>query len=119
MKEVCGRREFIRRYAIPGSFIGVAAALIRCNSSGSSSGSGEKSTAPESCEDLSGVSENDRQIREKAAYVTVSPQPEKTCSNCHLYLPPSEGKACGGCMLFKGPVLASGYCTYWVPTPAG
>ncbi|HLT73211.1 MAG TPA: high-potential iron-sulfur protein [Cyclobacteriaceae bacterium] len=119
MKKVCGRREFIRMHVISGSFLGIAAALTRCDSASRSSGSGEKGPVPEPCEDLSGVSENDRQIREKAAYVTVSPQPEKTCSNCHLYLPPSGGKACGGCMLFKGPVVPSGYCTYWVPSQAG
>ncbi|HLT72125.1 MAG TPA: high-potential iron-sulfur protein [Cyclobacteriaceae bacterium] len=119
MKSICDRREFFRRYIIPGSFLGIAATLTRCDSSSRSSGSGAKEQAPEPCEDLSGVSENDRQIREKAAYVTVSPQHDKTCSNCHLYLPPSEGRACGGCMLFKGPVQPSGYCTYWVPSQAG
>jgi hypothetical protein len=67
------------------------------------------------CNDLSGVSENDVASREKLGYVTKSPIEENQCSNCNLYLPPKQGDNCGGCMLFKGPVYASGYCTYWAP----
>jgi len=67
------------------------------------------------CKDLSGVSKEDLAIREKLAYVNESPIPESQCANCNLYLPPSNGKKCGGCMLFKGPVEANGYCTYWAP----
>ena len=67
------------------------------------------------CSDLSGVSENDLELRTKFAYVKESPIVDNQCSNCNLYLPPKEGGACGGCLLFKGPVYPSGYCTYWAP----
>lgn len=67
------------------------------------------------CDDLTGISEYDIALRGKLAYVKESPIEESRCNNCNLYLPPGEGKDCGGCMLFKGPVHPGGYCTYWAP----
>ncbi len=67
------------------------------------------------CVDLTGVSENDIELRKKFAYVKQSPITDNQCNNCNLYLPPKDGGSCGGCMLFKGPVYPSGYCTYWAP----
>ena len=67
------------------------------------------------CEDLTGVAPGELEKRKKFAYVNVSPIPDSRCGNCKLFLPPGSGKACGGCMLFKGPVQESGYCTYWAP----
>ena len=52
---------------------------------------------------------NDSQKRKQLGYVDKTPIPESHCSNCGLYLPKE-----GGCQLFKGPVNANGYCTYWV-----
>ena len=71
------------------------------------------------CDDLTGVAPGEIEKRKKFAYVNVSPIPESKCGNCSLYMPPAAGKACGGCMLFKGPVRASGYCTYWAPISQG
>lgn len=70
---------------------------------------------PANCRDLTGVSEQDLAVRKKLAYVNESPIPDNECNNCNLYLPPTGEKKCGGCMLFKGPVEAKGYCTYWAP----
>ncbi len=67
------------------------------------------------CDDMTGVSPAEIEKRKKLAYVNKSPIPDSTCSNCALYMPPAEGKACGGCLLFKGPVRAEGYCAYWAP----
>ena len=67
------------------------------------------------CNDLSGVSEADIALRQKLGYVKESPIADNQCANCNLYLPPAAGAACGRCMLFKGPVYAAGYCTYWAP----
>jgi hypothetical protein len=77
-----------------------------------------KSNPPASadpCSDLSGVSENDLELRKKFAYVKQSPIADNQCNNCNLYLPAKEDIPCGGCMLFKGPVSPSGYCAYWAP----
>ncbi|NND34718.1 MAG: high-potential iron-sulfur protein [Saprospiraceae bacterium] len=67
------------------------------------------------CEDLSQVSPEEIKKRESLGYTKESPMPDKNCTNCNLYSPPSGAKICGGCMLFKGPVLAEAYCTYWAP----
>ncbi len=82
----------------------------------------EKETDPDrteagkgSCEDLSQVPEHDLKVRQTFAYVKESPIAENRCDNCKLWLPPKEGRDCGACLLFKGPVFASGYCTYWAP----
>lgn len=84
----------------------------------------EKKTAPDKnvdfpeptdCSDLSGVSDEDKALRQKFAYTDHSPISDNQCNNCNLYLPAQKDKKCGGCMLFKGPVHASGYCSYWAP----
>ena len=67
------------------------------------------------CDDLSSVSKQDMETRRKLGYVKESPIPDNQCQNCNLYLPPKGGQACGGCMLFKGPVFPASYCTYWAP----
>lgn len=73
------------------------------------------SPTPKDCGDLSHVTEEQIAVREKLGYVNESPLADNQCQNCNLYLPPKEGETCGGCMLFKGPVYAEAYCTYWAP----
>ena len=65
------------------------------------------------CEDLRGISESELAKRKNFGYVSETPIADNQCSNCNLYLPPKEAQACGKCILFEGPVQASGYCTYW------
>lgn len=67
------------------------------------------------CDDLTGVTPSEVEKRKKFAYGTTSPIPDSRCGNCKLFLPAGAGKACGGCLLFKGPVRETGYCTYWAP----
>ncbi len=67
------------------------------------------------CDDLTGVPASEVEKRKKFAYVNNSPIPDSRCGNCKLFLPAGSGKACGGCLLFKGPVRETGYCTYWAP----
>jgi hypothetical protein len=71
--------------------------------------------AADPCDDLTGISPGEIDKRKKLAYVNKSPLADSRCGNCGLYVPPADGKPCGGCMLFKGPVQAGGYCTYWAP----
>ncbi|WP_028664370.1 high-potential iron-sulfur protein [Runella zeae] len=106
------RRNFIEKtvYTLPALGIWVSS----CQSKSTSEEKNSKVNI-DPCKDLSGVSDNDLKTRKKLGYVEVSPQAESQCSNCNLWLPPKEQKTCGGCMLFKGPVEATGYCTYWVP----
>ncbi|QMU29695.1 high-potential iron-sulfur protein [Adhaeribacter radiodurans] len=74
-----------------------------------------KSISQNPCEDLSGIASGEIEKRKKFAYVTISPNPDSRCGNCKLFLPPAAGKPCGACLLFKGTVQESGYCTYWAP----
>ena len=108
------RRRFIRRYfTIASAFVGVAGIAGACNQKQPDKSDGKTANAVDACNDFSGVSESDRKAREKLAYVNESPMPDMTCSICNLWLPPQGNEKCGGCMLFKGPVYATGYCTYW------
>lgn len=67
------------------------------------------------CEDLAGVPTSDVTKRKSLGYTSLSPIPDNHCSNCQLFIPPKAGGACGGCLLFAGPVSPEGYCTYWAP----
>ena len=90
--------------------------LIGCSRTKTEADAGlQPSASADPCSDLSGVSDNDLDLRKKFAYVKESPVADNQCNNCNLYLPPKPEASCGGCMLFKGPVYSSGYCTYWAP----
>lgn len=73
--------------------------------------------APETdpCSDLAGVDATDVQKRKSLGYTNKSPLPDSQCDNCKLWIPAKEGKECGGCLLFTGPVSPGGHCTYWAP----
>ena len=108
------RRKFIQKYLLLCSVALASGILLNSCNQTKSNGEDDKITkATDGCEDFSGVSENDMKAREKLGYVKESPMPDRTCSQCNLYLPPSGDKKCGGCMLFKGPVYSTAYCTYW------
>jgi len=65
------------------------------------------------CDDLTGLTDADIQMRQTLQYVSESPKPDQFCSNCQLYVPAAEGAACGGCTIIKGPIAPGGYCTSW------
>lgn len=75
----------------------------------------EQTGFTESCDDLSNVSQSEIDKRDLYGYVEETPYPANRCDNCNLYIPPEEDERCGGCVLFKGPVFAAGYCDYWEP----
>ena len=109
------RRTFIRQYGrLTAALAGGGVLLPRCVSKDTESGSKAKPTSANPCQDLDGVSAAEIQKRENLGYVSESPIEDNQCNNCNLYLPPQD-KACGGCILFEGPVEAEGYCTYWAP----
>ena len=117
-KETYSRREFILKSGFAGSVLLVGGALAWSSCEQKKTVDEKKPDAVanvDPCDDLSGVSENDISLRQKLGYVKESPIADNQCNNCNLFLPPGEGKACGTCMLFKGPVYAAGYCTYWAP----
>ncbi|RCR66534.1 high-potential iron-sulfur protein [Larkinella punicea] len=120
MNVLKSRRFFLQRCASVGLALTSGTVLLtNCDSKPATQTAETKKTAVNPCEDYSGLSEGDLKTRQGLGYVTQSPSPDKQCSNCNLWLPPAAGKACGGCMLFKGPVYATANCTYWAPQVKG
>lgn len=79
----------------------------------------QKEALPVSCEDMDNLRPSDLNLRQTYGYVEVTPVQDQLCSNCNLYLPYSHLKACGSCLLFKGPVKEGAYCTSWTPQVEG
>ncbi len=116
MSKICNRRMFIKQQLFLGSIIlGSAAVVNSCNERQDSQKEDGKAAVINGCDDLTGVNEHDKKVRNQAAYVEKSPMSDRFCKNCKLYLPADAGKECGRCLLFKGPVYPSGYCSYWAP----
>ncbi|HYH57204.1 MAG TPA: high-potential iron-sulfur protein [Anseongella sp.] len=120
MNGIYSRRKFIRGALFSGPVLlgtGLIAGLAAgaCGRGKKTENAEGDSTPVNSCEDFSGVSQEELEKRKNLGYVEESPIPDNQCQNCNLWLPPAEGKECGGCTLFKGPVYASAYCTYWAP----
>lgn len=109
------RRKFINKcFTTGGLFLGSAYILSSCNANRTGEKQTDKKTdEAKDCNDLSEVSEVELKKRASLGYVVKSPNPNNFCGNCSLYLPPKEGKACGGCLLFKGPVYKEGHCVQW------
>lgn len=102
------RRDFIKSTLSIGSVLfGGSLLLSQCKN--------DKKKTPASCNDLDGVSKEEQEKRKKLGYVAVTPIADNKCNVCKLYLPPAKAGDCGGCSLFKGPVEANGYCTYFAP----
>lgn len=109
------RRKFINKCLSSGSmFFGGAMIFNSCNSKKSGEEEKNQSKSEEPCDDLSNVSAGEIEKRQKFGYVKKSPDPERFCGNCSLYIPPVSDKDCGGCLLFKGPVDPGGYCIQYV-----
>ncbi len=125
MESKYSRRKFIGKYLLAGS-ISLGTGLIIAGGSLKALAKGEdeyKDQQPKTpqpaqknpCDNMTGVSAEELEKRKKLAYVNKTPIADSHCSNCTLYIPPGKDKPCGGCMLFKGPVRAEGYCAYWAP----
>lgn len=69
------------------------------------------------CTDTTGLAPADLTIRTTLAYVDVSVEPGKTCSNCQQFNAPPTPGTCGTCKVLKGPINPSGYCKSFVAKP--
>jgi hypothetical protein len=115
-KKSNSRRKFIHKCLAAHAFLlGGGWIISGCSSNPSKEESTEEAYSGDPCGDLTGLSESEITKRDKLGYVEESPIPESVCGNCQLYIPPKTEEDCGGCMLFKGPVYADAYCTYWAP----
>lgn len=125
MEKKYSRRKFLGKYILAGSvtlgagFI-IAGSSLKALAKGSDQAQDQQPKTPQPaqknpCDNMAGVSAEELEKRKKLAYVNKTPIADSHCSNCTLYIPPGKDKPCGGCMLFKGPVRAEGYCAYWAP----
>ena len=116
------RKDFLKRISIFGAVAAGSSAVLTACGGGGDTSTGDAATdtatepvaAADPCEDLSGLTDSDKQMRTTLVYVKEGQDPAKRCDNCQLYVVPAEGSSCGGCTLFKGPVHPSGYCNSWV-----
>lgn len=66
-----------------------------------------------SCEDATGLSEEDAALRASLEYRDTSPHGQtKSCGNCAFFVAGNEDE-CGRCTLVKGPIHPQGYCNSW------
>lgn len=67
------------------------------------------------CDNTKGLKPEEIELRKSLKYTDTSPDPQKLCKNCALYVPPAKPNTCGGCTLIKGPIHPDGWCSAWVP----
>jgi hypothetical protein len=65
---------------------------------------------PSSCEDNSGLSEEERTARTTLAYADRAPDPNKACQSCQQWVAAKADGSCGSCKLLKGPIHPLGTC---------
>ena len=70
-----------------------------------------KKTEPDSCQDVSALSDAEKTGRTALQYVDKSPHADKFCSACNFWQPPGDPAQCGACQLVKGPIHPKGFCT--------
>ena len=95
------RREMLR-HTVHLAVIGAAPILLNA------------CTKPEfHCEDVSGLSKDDAELRSALEYQDRSPHGDKkNCSICAFYKAGGKNE-CGECTLVRGPIHPLGYCNSW------
>lgn len=105
-------------WTVGNAFCGSVLILAACNTGTTSaddkSVTGTKSDPEQSCDDLSGVSNDELNKRHSLGYVPKSPVSDSFCGTCSLFITGTK-ENCGECFLFKGPVHAEGYCIQFAP----
>lgn len=117
------RRDFLlRASALGAAAIGGGSLLAACGGKEPASDmpatSSDAAPAVGDCNDLTGLTDAEKQMRGALQYVEVTDIPEKRCDNCQLYIAPEAGSPCGACKILKGPVAPAGHCTSWAPMPS-
>jgi hypothetical protein len=117
MKETqrVNRREFLHRISLLGAAGASGSTLLAACGREEQS---EQTAAGQSCDDVSGLTEQEIRAREVLQYVEQTPNPDERCDNCQFWLSPEGGAFCGGCQLFRGPVHPQGWCISWAPQMA-
>lgn len=76
-----------------------------------------KKTEPDSCTDVTGLSEPEKMGRTALQYTDRSPHADKRCELCNLFVASKEPSQCGSCQVVKGPIHPKGHCSAFVPKP--
>ena len=105
MPDDLSRRELLERSA---ALVPLAALLV--------TGCSKKAPAL-NCTDTTGLSATDVTIRTTLAYVDVSTEPGKSCSNCQQFVAPPAPGTCGTCKVLKGPINPTGNCKSFLAKP--
>jgi len=116
------RRDFLLRIGAAGA-LGTGAVTLLSACGGGESGTTpapppepEAAAAGAGCTDLSGLTEQEVTMRTTTyKYVDQTPDPEKACHLCALFVPAAEGAACASCNLVKGPIDPNGTCISFAP----
>jgi hypothetical protein len=109
------RRSFLLRLFIPVTMVlGLMTTHTACKDKGSE-GDKDVPSGSSDCNDVSGLSEAERKVREGFGYEPVASLEERSCRHCKLFIPSSKEKPCGSCLLFKGPVTEQGSCIQFAP----
>ncbi|MFN2370383.1 MAG: hypothetical protein ABR506_04425 [Candidatus Krumholzibacteriia bacterium] len=113
------RRLFLQRAALTGA--GAVLLLAGCGGgdkpaaeatgqAGPAANAGAAAPGPRSCDDLTGLTPSQIQVRESFEYVEQAEDPALACRLCEFWKAPAAGTFCGGCTLFAGPVNPEGSC---------
>jgi len=103
------RRAFTRNVLVAScAFLPFTGIFTQCKSP-------KKEQATDPCQDLSGLTETELATRDQMGYINQSSFSERNCMNCKLYVKTDSSLTCGNCLVVKGPVEDSGYCTVWAP----
>jgi hypothetical protein len=71
------------------------------------------------CDDLSGLTAAEVQLRKTLLYVDASPTPDKACMNCNLFVASRQDDSCGACKVLRGPIQPNGTCKMFLQKSAG
>jgi hypothetical protein len=105
----CSRRSALKGLAVLPILTSAASILAACG----------KKTEPDSCSDVTALSDAEKMARTALQYSDRSLLADKRCQLCNLYQPSSDPSQCGTCQVVKGPIHPKGYCTAFVAKPAG
>ncbi len=107
------RKDFLIKTSIAGVSLILGSHLVQCKQEEKSMEKAQNK-GPK-CDDTTGLTQEEIEQRKNLQYTDYSPEPNKKCNNCALYVVAEGNSPCGKCNLIKGPISPEGWCTSWVP----
>lgn len=120
MKKAMTRKEFLQLFTFGLVTAGTLPLFTQCSgkkeeipAKGKTSSTTDTSQV-DLCGDLSGLTDDEIEVRKNFEYVGQTKIAEERCNNCQFWVAPKAGEKCGGCTIMNGPINPQGYCTAWV-----